>query len=171
MAQLTIEQAEAIEQNHNVCVDIESEQFNRDSHDSEYGWDVIPDEWIKEVCVTIKDVRQRFLLSAVGLVMRNDLIKERRMKLRVWWIPQVPGKPFHVDVGSVAEGVKVVVTLAQYDLFQLENNIKPDYCNAGGLQLFDPTDTEDGPDGSWVDWYDEETGEDDPEAWLQDQAA
>lgn len=96
---------------------------------------------------------------------------ESLVRLRVWWIPQVPGKPFHVSVGSVAEGVKMMNTLASYDLFQFENNIKPDYCNAGGLQLFDATDTKDGPDGSWVDWYDEETGEDDPEAWLQEQAA
>ena len=93
------------------------------------------------------------------------------MKLRVWWIPQVPGKPFHVEVETVAEGVKIMNTLAEYDLFQLANNIKPDYCNAGGLMMFDPEDKTDSPDGSWVAWWDEETGEDDPAVWLEDQAA
>jgi hypothetical protein len=78
-------------------------------------------------------------------------------------------KPFNVDVDSVAEGVKIMDVLAQYDLFQLENNIKPDYSNAGGLNMFDPDDKEDGPDGSWVSWYDEKTGEDDPHTWLEQQ--
>ena len=88
------------------------------------------------------------------------------MKLRIWWIPQVPGKTFKVDVNSVEEGVKLMDTLANYDLFQLENNIKPDYCNAGGLIMFDAKDDTDSPQGSWVDWFDEETGEDDPKEWL-----
>jgi hypothetical protein len=43
-------------------------------------------------------------------------------------------------------------TLAQYDLFQLENNIKPDFCNAGGLVV-----AEDCGEGlEWCDWYDDE---------------
>jgi len=89
------------------------------------------------------------------------------MQLRIWWIPQVPGKPFYVAVDSVKEGVKIMDVLAEYDIFQYENNIKPDYSNAGGLEMFDPDDTEDGPDGSWVDWYDKDTGEDDPKIWLK----
>jgi len=88
------------------------------------------------------------------------------MKMKVWWIPQVPGKPFEVEIATVAEGVKIMDVLTDYDKFQFENNIKPDYCNAGGIMVFDTTDTEDGPDGSWVDWYDEESGEDDPRAFL-----
>ncbi len=87
-------------------------------------------------------------------------------KLRVWWIPQIPGKPFRVDVDSVKEGVKIMDTLASYDLFQLEHRIKPDYSNAGGLEMFDPSDTEDSPDGSWVSWYDEDTCEEDPREWV-----
>lgn len=91
-------------------------------------------------------------------------------KLRVWWIPQVPGRPFHVDVRDVSEGVKIMDVLADYDAFQFENNIKPDYCNAGGLILFDTDDTTDSPDGSWVDWYDPDTGCDDPKEWLDEYA-
>lgn len=58
------------------------------------------------------------------------------MKLRVWHIPQVPMKPFIVEVASVEEGVRVMDTLADYDAFQYDNNIKPDYCNANGLEMW-----------------------------------
>lgn len=68
--------------------------------------------------------------------------------LRVWWIPQVPMKAFHVPVKSIDEAKLVLDTLTRYDLFQLENNIKPDFCNAGGLVVFE--------DGDWCDWYDED---------------
>jgi hypothetical protein len=64
--------------------------------------------------------------------------------LRVWWIPQIPMKMFHVPVDSLKEAKKILATLADYDQFQLDNNIKPDYCNAGGLHVFE--------DGDWCDW-------------------
>lgn len=67
--------------------------------------------------------------------------------LRVWWIPQIPMKPFTVSVESVAEARKLLDVLAAYDAFQFENRIKPDYCNAGGLSVFE--------DGEWLDWTDE----------------
>ena len=88
-------------------------------------------------------------------------------KLQVWWVPQVPMKAFEVDVATVAEGVKVMDVLAKYDIFQFENNIKPDFCNAGGLrQWCDNSDGEGTP--GWEDWYDDETGEDDPLAFLEE---
>lgn len=71
---------------------------------------------------------------------------------RVWWIPQVPMNPFYVLVESVEQGVRVMDILADYDLFQFENKIKPDYTNMGGVQVFEG--------GEWCDWYDEETGDD-----------
>lgn len=63
--------------------------------------------------------------------------------MRVWWIPQVPGKSFDVDVSSIDEGWWLLDVLADYDLFQWRNNIKPDYSNAGGLSIFE--------DGEWTD--------------------
>lgn len=83
--------------------------------------------------------------------------------LQVWWIPQIPGDPFEFPVPTVAAGVMLMDALAKYDLFQFENNIKPDYCNAGGLHMW-AADID-----QWVDWYDEETEEDDPAAWLASQ--
>jgi len=75
-----------------------------------------------------------------------------KQKLRVWHIPQIPGKPFHVEVGSTTEARKVMKILANYDIFQFENRIKPDYCNASGLEVFEG--------GEWTEWYDEKTGKD-----------
>jgi len=78
-------------------------------------------------------------------------------KLRVWWIPQVPGKPFYVPVDSVKEGRKLLEVLADYDAFQFENRIKPDYSNAGGLtETYEEKPTE----NDWTD-IDEEDFE-----WL-----
>lgn len=68
--------------------------------------------------------------------------------LRVWHIPQVPGKPFHVPVSTPREGALILRVLADYDHFQLMNNIKPDYCNAQGLEVFE--------DGEWCKWMNED---------------
>ena len=68
-------------------------------------------------------------------------------KLRVWWIPQVPMKSFYVPVNTPEEGKNVMDILAAYDAFQLQNRIKPDYCNMGGLQMYDPETA------TWKDWY------------------
>jgi hypothetical protein len=80
-------------------------------------------------------------------------------KLRVWWIPQVPGNPFYVNVQTIREGVLVMDTLSAYDLFQFLHNIKGDYANAGGLEQF--------IEDQWMTWYDEATGIDDPREYLE----
>lgn len=72
------------------------------------------------------------------------MAKHHINKLRVWWIPQIPMKPFHVAVDNLIEAKLVINTLAHYDLFQLANRIKPDYANGGGLEI-------DRGDG-WEDW-------------------
>lgn len=88
------------------------------------------------------------------------------MKLQVWWIPQVPMKPFFFPVKTLEQGVKFLRVLADYDKFQVENRIKPDYCNAGGIQMWDKNSDGEGTPG-WTDWCEEETGEDDPEVYLE----
>ena len=67
-------------------------------------------------------------------------------KLRVWHIPQVPGKPFYVYVDTIEEGKKVMDILAAYDLFQLENRIKPDFTNVQRLQRYEEDEM------GWIDW-------------------
>lgn len=69
-------------------------------------------------------------------------------KLRIWWIPQAGAcDPFYIPVESVEEGKKVMDLLAAYDVFQFQSMIKPDYCNVGGLEMFDEET------GEWNDWY------------------
>ena len=68
--------------------------------------------------------------------------------LRVWWIPQVPGIPMYYPVKDVEQAKFTLRLLAEYDLFQFENNIKPDYSNAGGLE--EEHDVE-----GWSCWFNE----------------
>lgn len=70
--------------------------------------------------------------------------------LKVRWIPQAPCKPFEIEVSSAREAKKLLDVLARYDAFQFENNIKPDYCNAGGLVEWNVEA------GEWYDWYNDE---------------
>jgi hypothetical protein len=86
-------------------------------------------------------------------------MSQNLVKLRVWWIPQVPMEPFYVPVNSLEEANLLLDALAAYDQFQLEKHIKPDYSNVGGLQVWDENSDGDGTPG-WVDWCDEETGDD-----------
>lgn len=69
-------------------------------------------------------------------------------KLRVWWIPQVPMKAFRVSVASIDEAKLLLSTLAKYDQFQLDNNIKPDYANAGGLEVLEGCE--------WNEWHNDD---------------
>lgn len=69
-------------------------------------------------------------------------------KSRVWQIPQVGIEgTFYVPVDTPEEGKKLLDILAAYDAFQLQNKVKPDYCNVGGLQIFNEEEKE------WEDWY------------------
>ena len=58
-----------------------------------------------------------------------------KLELQLWWIPQVPMKPFTFDVPNIEVGKLMLDAFAKYDLFQLANRIKPDYANAGGLRF------------------------------------
>lgn len=62
---------------------------------------------------------------------------------RLWWIPQLPGPTFYVGVASAEDAAWLCGVLADYDLFQFENKIKPDYAAAGGVEIY----TEDGWEG------------------------
>lgn len=68
--------------------------------------------------------------------------------LQVWWMPQVPMKAFKVPVANTEQAILILETLADYDIFQFENRVKGDYCNAGGLEVFE--------DGQWCEWADED---------------
>jgi len=72
--------------------------------------------------------------------------------LRIFWIPQVPMKAFYVSVENIKEAAKILRILANYDIFQFQNRIKPDYSNAGGLQICEDLG---GDTPEWNDWYNE----------------
>ncbi len=81
-------------------------------------------------------------------------------EMRVWHIPQVPMQPFYVPIISsnqelaVAAAKTILSVLWDYDAFQFEHNIKPDYSNASGLEVY-VKDNGDGKPG-WTDWESEE---------------
>lgn len=68
--------------------------------------------------------------------------------LRLWWVPQVPGKPFNWPMASVEIASAVLDMLAAYDDFQFAENVKGDYCNAAGLEVY--------RNGKWEEWESEE---------------
>lgn len=65
--------------------------------------------------------------------IENISIPIEESSLRVWWIPRVPMKAFHVEVNTIKEAKLILKTLAE-----------PDFSNAGGLQVFE--------DGEWLEW-------------------
>lgn len=75
--------------------------------------------------------------------------------LKVWHIPQVPMKAFQVPVKNIDEAILVLHILANYDIFQFKNKVKPDYCNVQGLIVYDENFDGDG-NADWVEWEDEE---------------
>lgn len=56
----------------------------------------------------------------------------------------MPGEPFRVPVRGFVEAWLILTTLADYDNFQLKNNIKPDFSNVGGLEWYDGEE--------WLEW-------------------
>lgn len=84
-------------------------------------------------------------------------------KLRVAHVPQVPmEEAFYVEVKNLEEAKLLFDVFANYDLFQFENNVKPDYANATFLEEFDKERNE------WVSWIDEETGIDDINEYFEE---
>lgn len=68
-----------------------------------------------------------------------------RAEFRVWWVPQIPMEGFQHPAPDFASARFLANALGQYDLFQFENNVKPDYCNMGGVEWRHPLVTE----GAW----------------------
>jgi hypothetical protein len=65
---------------------------------------------------------------------------------RVAWIPQLPGPTFFVAADTLQAAVELTDVLARYDLFQYENQIKPDYSNMAVIEVWDGTEWSDADD-------------------------
>ena len=87
--------------------------------------------------------------------------KMKIVKLRVCHYPQIPCDPFIVEVESLEEARMIKSTLGNYDLFQYENKIKPDYSNMSTVEQWDEDEQE------WYDWEDEETGISDIDEYFE----
>jgi hypothetical protein len=98
--------------------------------------------------------------TIIRALIGQDTYPEPRVgDLRVWWIPQVPMRPFFVPVENAQEGKLILKVLAAYDLFQLRHKVKPDFCNTGGLEIFE--------DDEWCDWYCTKCGEEIDRCYCQ----
>lgn len=73
-------------------------------------------------------------------------------KLRICHYAQMPCEPYIVEVENIKEAKKLSDILADYDLFQYTNMIKPDYSSMTILEEYDNENKE------WHDWFDEDTG-------------
>jgi hypothetical protein len=71
-----------------------------------------------------------------------------KVEFRVWWMPQVPMEPFLFPVPTMEAAQMLCDALAQYDRFQFDNKVKPDYSNAGGASWRHPKLT----GGEWWDF-------------------
>jgi Superinfection exclusion gene product 17 len=69
-------------------------------------------------------------------------------QLRVWWVPQIPGKAFRYPVETLVQAKTLLDCLAQYDKFLLDNNHRVNYANTGGLEVWDEEEQD------WLDWCD-----------------
>jgi hypothetical protein len=87
--------------------------------------------------------------------------EDNMKKLRVAHYPQIPCMPFYVKVKDLEEAKKIINVLANYDLFQYENRIKPDYSNATVVEEFYEEE------GEWISWSDDETGIDDIDEYFE----
>lgn len=67
-------------------------------------------------------------------------------KLRIAHFPQIPCDPFYVDVSSIEDAYEKMKMLADYDAFQYEKRIKPDYANMTLLEEYDENEAE------WMSW-------------------
>jgi len=71
-------------------------------------------------------------------------------KLRVKHFPNIPCKPFTVDVKDEVEAYLIENTLANQHLFLFENNFIPDYSNIITIVMWDEEEMD------WVDYWNEE---------------
>lgn len=113
---------------------------------------VRPDEMRKR----IREHQRRVLRPEefFELPVEERLTRPWPYPLRVWWVPQIPMKAFYVEARTAQDAINTMDTLSRYDQFQLDNNVKPDYCNAGGIAQYEGS-VEPNDDG-WYDVDDEE---------------
>lgn len=86
----------------------------------------------------------------------------KNQKMRVWWI-STGSEAFYIPVNSIEEARKIMDVLAYYDCFLMNQEVRGDYANCGGLEVWDEEEQE------WNDWYfeDEITYYDDVDEYIE----
>lgn len=78
-------------------------------------------------------------------------------KLRVLHFPQVPCKPFIVEVKDEYEAKKIIKVLAEQHLWLFNNNFIPDYSNIITVEMWENDLDPDENGEKWCDyWNDDE---------------
>lgn len=72
--------------------------------------------------------------------MVNKFMKLVTNKLRVLHFPNIPCKPFIIEVKDEIEAKKIIDVLAAQHLWLYENNFIPDYSNIIMVEMFDDSE-------------------------------
>lgn len=72
-------------------------------------------------------------------------------KYKLWHIPQIPMPPFEVYSEDLSYLVRLQDVLSEYDAFEFEHKVKPDYASISGICVLDDDD-------EWEDIDDYELG-------------
>ena len=72
------------------------------------------------------------------------------MKFRVWYVSQIPMKAFFVETTNAIEAEKILSALGDFSLFEFQNFVKPDYADAGGIEIWDVEGQ------GWIDYHPED---------------
>jgi len=70
------------------------------------------------------------------------------MKLRIWYIPQIPWDPFYKEVDSIIEWAKLLHTIYSFSQFEFKQKVKPDYSDAWWMEELNEN-------WDWGEWEDE----------------
>lgn len=76
-------------------------------------------------------------------------------KLRVSHFPQIPCKPFIVEVKNEREAYLIYQTIANQHLFLFEGNFIPDYSNVICVEMWDDEMEADANGDKWCDYWNE----------------
>ena len=78
--------------------------------------------------------------------------------IQIWYIPQLPGKAYTVNVPSrdLGEAQRILDAIIGLSIFEFENKVKPDYSDAAGITRWET----DGDGGfNWFEVDEEEIEE------------
>jgi len=96
----------------------------------------------------VADIMNRCISCGKKVYMAPEF---RPSKFKLWYSHQVPGLSYEQEVPDARTGQMILDAIYQVALYQFDNKMIPDYCNAGGIVYLDE-------DGEWTDYDPEEWG-------------